>query len=65
MCPYCNSTKISQPKPVVTFGAEALIAMGIKVPHIRQCESCTATFAAEVFVADSAQWQAQRELAHA
>ena len=65
MCPYCQSQRISDPKPVVSAGAGALMSLGIKVPHISQCLDCTATFSVEVFVVGSPRWQAQRELAHA
>lgn len=65
MCPYCNSVHISDPKPVVSVGAEALMSLGIKVPHISQCQSCAATFSVDAFVVGSPRWQAQRELAHA
>ena len=64
-CPYCNSLHLSDSKSVLAYGAEVLAAMGIKVPSIRQCLDCKATFSEEVFDTESPRWVAQRTMTSA
>ena len=62
-CPYCHSLHLSESKSVLAHGAEALRALGIKVPQIRQCLDCTATFSEDVFDVESPKWVAQHTMA--
>jgi hypothetical protein len=50
MCPYCGSSNLDDPKPLVSDGAEELAKLGIKVPHIQMCKNCDATLSPESFV---------------
>ena len=56
--PYCGSVQISQAQSSVTHGAEELIALGIKVAMIRQCQCCTATLRPEAFIVGSPAYKA-------
>ena len=48
-CPYCNSSNLTDPTPLISDGADVLIALGIHVPSICQCNDCTATLSEECF----------------
>lgn len=57
-CPYCGSINIDQPQPLVKAGAEELVALGISVPMIQQCQACKATLSPKAFVVGSSDYRA-------
>lgn len=50
MCPYCDSDNLDAPQPLVREGTEALIALGIEIPHIQMCQDCDATLSPNAFI---------------